>query len=285
MEDSIISAKIDETLMKRYNSDVTKCYSSKKQETPGYECSGLVIRGIRNGKGGLKYAWSLNRLYKKKGAFSFAFLRRDQFFTRFPRDYEAGFILYPLSDIPRKKSSYKVYCAFPLDANTDARAGHGCGEHLPDRSESSKHCDVLHVTSLKKWIEQHNKLLISGDLVGKQCAFDMTLTTAARDFEIMAKANAHIQNHSSKYFLRNNELRIQVWDETKPHKLPIQAFFYLTTSSGGLAAAKLYRDEYRQLTQENVPIVGIKLPTTREGKILMMQSKTTSDILNSQCPI
>lgn len=260
-----ISVNMEKVLIERYNKVVKKCFDSKGNAKPSYDCSGLITRGIRNGKNGLKYAWSINSARK---TFSFAFLRRDQLFNHFPFDYGAGLILYPHLEIPKNKLSVKIRCAFPLDGNTFNRANDGCGQSSGDKTGLSKHCDALGITTIKKWIQTYNDNLSS-----KQCAFDMTKKTAARDFEIACQANSYIRANSKKYFLNNNELLMNAWNVNQPDKLPIQAFFYITTTNNGYTAAKLYQKEYHDLTRGNIPIVGIFLPNTRKGNIMIINGK------------
>lgn len=218
MENSI-SAKMEKVLLKRYNNVVNRCFDANKNAEPAYQCSGLVIRGIKNGKGGLEYAWSLKNSSIKIKSFSFAFLRRDQFFDRFPCDYEAGFILYPNFETPKNKFFQKVRCAFPLDGHTDGRTDRGCGQHFKDETGLSKRCDELGVTTIEKWSHNYHSWTDHEDLITKQCAFDMTKVTAARDFEIVGQANNYIRANTKEHFLKNNELLMTAWNENQPDKI------------------------------------------------------------------
>jgi len=217
---------IAERIKDRYENEAEKCLHSRGKEKPAYECSGILIRGVRKDVK-LTYPWSLKDLNKQKGAFSVAFLRKDQLFSEFPRGYESGFIIYPHSETPLGKNIYKVYCAFPMDANADRRKGHGCGINFIDKSKKGVHCRKQNINSLDKWKTQYEQIMKSRDtnFVTRQCAFDMTIESAADDFIISIEANKYLQSMSRRYAYRNNELRMRAWNEMNANKIPIEAFF------------------------------------------------------------
>lgn len=199
---------------------------------------------------------------KKRDSFSMAFLRVDSIFSQFPSGYETGFIVYPHLLTPRNKHRKRVYCAFPVDGHTDGRRGHGCGQSRKrdDPKGTSKHCNSQGINSFDKWFAHYNKIVKRrGYFVRKQCAFDMTKKTAARDFEIILRAKNYMQN--SKYGLRNNEILFHDWKDNDPKDLPIEAFFFLENRRDGYKKAKRYQEDYRRLSGEVIPIVGITLPS------------------------
>lgn len=265
-----INGEISEKLLQRYNNVVKSCFDSHQNELPAYQCSGLLVRGIRDNNG-LKFAWSVKPVDLVKNAQSFGFLRRDQFFSQLPYGYSAGFILYPHLETPKGKKMYAMYCAFPLDAFTNARSGqYGCGQSLGDNTASSKYCQEQNITTIDEWIGHYYRIMLSGNrrFSERQCAFDMTKPTAARDFDVMSKANKFLRQNSKRYTLINNEVRIEAWNENEPSKVPIQAFFYVIESKErGLAAAQLYRNDYHVLTGEKLPIVSIRLPSSHDESI------------------
>lgn len=264
-----INGEISDKLLHRYNNVVKSCFDPHQNELPAYQCSGLLIRGIRDGTG-LKFAWSVKPDDQVKNAQSFAFLRRDQFFSHFPYEYSAGLILYPHLETPAQKNTYAMYCAFPTNARCDGRLGrYGCTTLPGDFSTAfSTYCHEKNITTIDKWIAHYYDVMLSGydtRFSKRQCAFDMTKPTAARDFAIMSEANTFLRTHATEFAMMNNEVRIEAWDENEPSKLPIQAFFYIEDMDWGLATAQLYRDEYHVLTGEKLPIVSIRLPESLEG--------------------
>jgi len=252
-------------LKARFNKAVNKC-SIRGKDKPAYECSGILIRGVRTDVK-LDYAWGMKDLNKKKEAFSVAFLRKDQKFDAFPRGYDSGFIVYPHSKTPKKKNAYKIFCAFPMDANADRRSGHGCGKNSIDHSQTGGHCHKQNIKSFDKWKTHFNNILGSRDknFVTRQCAFDMTSKSAAKYFEVALKANQHMQTHSKTYAWRNNELRMHAWSVKKARNIPIEAFFYIIGNSRGKRRAERYQDEFYSRGGGAVPIVGIRLPSAKKS--------------------
>lgn len=247
-----------------------ECVDKHNKKHPAYKCSGIIIRGVRENTD-LKYAWSLKPGNKESKSFSAAFLREDTPFEKFPRGYDTGFIIYPHWKTPEKENTYKVYCAFPLDAHTDGRAGHGCERLTSDTTGSSRHCNDQGITSLDKWKSHYHGIMSSWNrnFVVRQCAFDMTKSTAARDFAIALKANSYLR-YSNEYSFRNNELLIHMWDENKPKLLPIEAFFYLIDSPGAYATARKHQRDFRKGCGGNKPIVGIRLPSPSNPNIYVV---------------
>jgi len=253
-------------LKDRYNKDTGKCFDSRKKEKPVYECSGILIRGV-NYNLQMKYAWDMKKINKKKESFSLSFLRRDQMFSSFPRNYDSGFIVYPHTKTPKKKNSYKVMCSFPLDAHADIREGNGCGKSTGDKSQKSKQCDKQDIKSFDKWKSHFNSIMASAgnkNFVERQCGFDMTSKSAVKYFDISLQANKHIRFHSKQFAFRNNDIRMHAWSVKKANKLPIEAFFYLIGSARGKHLAEKYQEQFKKKGGGSVPIVGIRLPTERK---------------------
>lgn len=257
-------AHIARMLTNRYNDKTLKCVDQKKNEHPAFACSGILIRGVRDIPNTLEYPWMFKKRNKDKNSFSMAFLRRDAPFSTFPSGYDSGFIIFPHLKTPRIKNTYQVFCAFPVDGHTDGRAGlHACGksQRKDDPNGSSDHCDTQGITTYNKWIKHYSSIKNqSGYFIRRQCAFDMTIATAPQDFGIVLQANAYIRKQK-RYSFRNNELLIQTWNEKKPQNIPIEAFFYLIDVPNTLSKAKRYQNDYLKLTGEEIPIVGIRLPT------------------------
>lgn len=260
---SICSDSIANKLKKRFNDVRSKCIDSHQHRRPAYECSGLMIRGVSNvGGAEQKFAWSKKEKNSQANAFSFAFLRKDQLFQRLPGHHESGFIIYPHFQTPNKKNKYSVLCAFPVDAHTDGREGHGCGKLREDTTGESGHCDTQNIKTKETWISRYETIMGSTDdnFVIRQCAFDTSSEDAAKNFAVALEANEYLREHSPKYRWRNNEIRTRGWNHNHPKKLPLEAFFYIIGSGLGHQEVKTYQCDYFHLTGETIPIVGIGLP-------------------------
>ena len=201
-----------------------------------------------------------------KKAFSFAYLRRDIKFPRMVTGYNAGFILYPHLKTPPHKSKQRVLCSYPVNGASAFREDRGCGRPLPEFDEtgsgSGAPCHIQNITTASQWLENYN----SSEYM---CGFKMMKETAAKDFATCLQAQALlIANRPRKYVYINNELRVESWDEYNVKSLPIEAFFYFVGFKNGYEAAIKYRDEfYDHSGGENLPIVGIKLPSHDDENI------------------
>lgn len=251
----------------RFYDKRTECFNRNNAKKPAYQCSGILIRGVKDGH---SPAWRMKPGNAQRTSFSVAFLREDTPFDSMPFNYNTGFIIYPHLSTPKKKNSYRVYCSLVVDGWTDGREGrHGCGKSQSDTTGTSRHCDAQGITSFNKWKTHYNSIMTGPNvsLEPKQCAFDMTLSTAARDFSIMLKAKTFLRSKNDKYSYINNELLFHIWTAERPKKLPIEAFFYLIDSQGALDQAKKHQAEYLQRTGEKRPIVGIRLPSAANPRI------------------
>jgi len=207
-------------------------------------------------------------LNEEKGSFSVAFLRRDLPFSSFPSlNYSSGFILYPHLQTPPDKQRYPVYCAFPLDAQTDHRIDHGCGISDEDRNATSDFCNRQNISTFDEW-EKHFKLLEDEDFVRRQCGFNTSGgdTEAAKNFAVALHAKRYLQI-TKKYALLNNEIKVQAWNETEASRIPIEAFFYILDSPSGIEQAKSFRADFLAASGTWVPIIGICLPKSVNGNI------------------
>lgn len=164
-----------------------------------------------------------------------------------------------------------MLCAFPLTGGTDVRNGpHACGQYRDDQTGTSNYCHVQGITTYDKWIQHYMDVTANSDdnLYVKQCGFDMTISTAARDFGVVIEANTYLRENSEKYAYMIDELRVFGWDEDKPELIPIQAFFYLKSIQGAFEKAAIYQDDfYKYSGGETVPIVSIELPTNTNRNI------------------
>lgn len=261
---------VDELLL-RYNKTVKACYDENANVRPAYECAGIIIRGV-NQEQKLPRAWSMKPLNKEKQSFSVAFLRKDQPFSKFPTNYDSGFIIYPPMKTPEKKSKIELFCAFPLDALTDERTDHGCGISDKDKEGKSKPCDKQGIDSLEKWIKFFNEIKSSGDkeIDSKLCSFDLTdVSSAVGNFNSCLEASEYLRrlNHS-EYAFQNNEMKARSWEEEAVEKLPLEAFFYVLGSENGLEYAKKYQNDHSgQSNGERLPIVGIQLPSAESENL------------------
>ena len=265
---SSCKADIVQELMNRYNDVSFECLNDHGVAKPLYECSGIIIRGVRLYKNERKFPWSLKPSDKKMNSVPFAYLRKDFPFSRIFNAYEAGFILYPYLKTPAKKNTQQVLCAYPINALTDWREERGCGRsYLTDETGSSRPCHTQNITTFTDWLAHSNKIQ-QRLFRSRQCGFNTSNEkTAVQNFAVTMQGNKYLQTVPEFDALYNNEMRLEAWNENHPEQIPIQTFFYFVDSVNDSQLAKKYRDDFYAQTGEKVPIVGIRLPTKENHDI------------------
>lgn len=279
--DNSTSDDIAQRLIDRYNDVRLECVDKCNNKKPAFQCSGLMMRGLAKvGDPGSQqnYAWSKKKSNVRLNKFSVTFLRRDQRFSSFPHGYESGFIYYPHLQTPSDKNSYRVFCAFPIDAWSDFRKGdHGCGRYYRDASRKSDDCIAQGINTLAKWTKNF-QCVTKGknakfEFAKWQCGFDMTTKDAHTNFALVLEAKKWFRHYSRKYSWYHNELVIRAWNEETPRKLPIEAFFYIIGYSSGRDKACMYQSDYLKLTGEMVPVVGVRLPNPKDAELIVKFDK------------
>ncbi|XP_055301625.1 uncharacterized protein LOC129568091 [Sitodiplosis mosellana] len=274
------AANIVDELTQRLSYVTNECFDAQNVKQPAYKCSGIIFRGIHLNKG-QRFAWSLKPSDKKINSFAFGFLRRDHPFSWVGSGYDAGFIIYPHLKTPSHKTTQKVLCTYPIDGATDYRNDRGCGKRSNDTTGLSQQCDAQNITSFPKWVE-YFKFLNTGNMVEfimSHCGFDASKkTTAVDNFALTLQANSYLQNvqdvqHGTRYAYVSSEFRVEGWDENNAKTIPIEAFFYFINTANGYEHAVKYRDEFYAQTGENMPIVGIHLPSDTDSNIYVKEGK------------
>lgn len=82
---SICTENIADELKTQFYDNSTQCIGANNETHPAYECSGIIIRSVRNVHTDLKFAWSLKPRDKEKFSLAYGFLRYDTPFSTFPR--------------------------------------------------------------------------------------------------------------------------------------------------------------------------------------------------------
>nr|XP_018918087.1 PREDICTED: uncharacterized protein LOC109044707 [Bemisia tabaci] len=274
--------KADE-LNERFNNEVGGC-EGPRGESPAYECSGILIRGVSSDRN--PYAWTLSKYSRETMSVCMGYLRRDAQWAGFPYGYVSGFIMYPQSKTPWTKTKTRVICAFPLDAHSDERTGkYACGESQQDTIGESGHCHAQGIFSFRDWLAHYHR--VSFNFSHTQCGFDMTAPQAPGLFRTFLKASNFVQNEP--FDLKNNEILVYAWNENDVARIPIEAFFFTVGSEEGrLSARRFQRDFKRASGGETIPIVGIQFPkpNVREFKVYPMdEAKLITERIARSTPV
>lgn len=244
---------------------MTTYYSKKVKDCgvdrPAYLCSGLLIRGTQHGDS--YKAWNPSPGSVKNGGVSFSYLRTDAKYDRLAYQMQNGYVISPPDATSAKELKVNVLCFYPLDALTDSRTDQGCGDHA-DTPEVEKMCNMTGIDSAQKWLNQFNGFPASKNQVTarrRSCGYDVKVSLgkeAVTNFNTVLEAMGLMGDTS---FRKQNEIRLNTWEQNKQDSLPIIAFIY--TNYRGLASARLdQRDLYNSSSDKRwIPIVHVTLPT------------------------
>ncbi|MDE1174174.1 MAG: hypothetical protein PW790_10980 [Parvibaculaceae bacterium] len=197
--------------------------------TPAHYCAGIVIRSTVYSAS--YESWDPSPIALQMGSQSFSYLRSDLGISTIY--HASGFIFTDTNTAAAQHRFLEYRCIYPTDAGTGVNdTGYGCRSGLYTGDINS--CDTLNVTTADQWHLTTN------------CSFS---TKDAKKFSTSLEA-------TRKYNKKWNELLVAVWAPGVPDKLPIEAFFY--TTSTGLTEAQSYQKDFcASKAARLVPIVAI----------------------------
>lgn len=228
-----------------------------KPSMPAFLCSGVTLRATWPS---MEYNfWSISPLSQKSGGVSASYLRKDAKYNKLAYGLNSGFIFDTIIGNPKDHTDYQVLCSFPIDAGTNGRAQQGCGDSSQTPASIEKLCHEEGVTTAAQWQDNYAK---KGRTRSLQCGFDVSDNrneAGGPAFYESIKAMATIADES---FTTQNELRIAVWKDNPPKEPSILAAFY--TEPSGRDSARLYQAQWWKATQQQLPMVHLQLPNTRQ---------------------
>jgi hypothetical protein len=136
-------------LTSQYNDTRSQCSSST---SPAFLCNGVIFRATVPSND--YNSWDPSPASVKSGGTSFSYIRKDAKFSRLVRYENNGYILFPVLNMPKDKSTYNVLCSFPMDGGTDSRIDKGCGTS-PVATDSGKgaECYSQKVVTGQQWAD------------------------------------------------------------------------------------------------------------------------------------
>ncbi|MEB0094453.1 hypothetical protein QN408_24915, partial [Pseudomonas sp. CCI4.2] len=216
-------------------------------DTPAYYCDGVVIRATENGNFD---PWDPSPSAVKLGGVSFSYMRVDAHVDSLY--HNSGFIFFDQNSAIAQQKAPVYLCIYAYDAGTivGVRSNSGCGlkpRSVPAADLSS--CSSVNVRTVEQWYT-YTQTLLNRDY---QCS----LSTAdavqfATSYQVRAKRPPNME-------ALWNEIMITTWPQDYGASLPIEAFFYKTSASAGLAEAKAYQTKFKNKTGRWVPIVRLNL--------------------------
>jgi hypothetical protein len=250
-------------LNERYQSTVPNCTknSTDPNPLPAVLCSGILLRATKRGAG--YDAWNPNPASRTPNGVPFSWLRQDSGFSGLVFTYNNGFIILPHFYADDPVDGYTqliVRCVFPFDGATDGRTGgdrDGCGQYTTLTQTGP--CQAQGITTAPQWLAKFQ----NGGLYGNQCGFRL-LPGTANAWQAF-RAQTEIRAAMTARFSIHNEVMVGTWAQNDS-KLPLEAFFYITGNTTGLAEAKANQVDFKSRTARWVPVIRITLPTAPSNR-------------------
>lgn len=236
----------------RFNETYPDCDSSANK--PVFLCSGILFRGTVYSPS--FHAWVPNPSSAKGDGVSFSYLRQGATFEKLAYGYTSGFIVYPPSGTPPSLYQLEVLCAYPIDADTDARVDLGCGYNTAYPGNSGP-CQAQGIQTASQWLSHYRA--VSAWPRKHQCGFTVRIGTQASAPAFMAVIGA-MGALGAESFGSQNELIVRSWRD-RPNAIGIEAFFYLGQSTGLANAQAVQRDFYNTVGVWR-PLIRMTLPRT-----------------------
>lgn len=237
-------------LTTRYNDTRANCGSDSQ---PAFLCNGVLIRGTSSNP--TYHVWENSPASIEKGGVSASYLRVDSNFNKLAYGYNNGYVLTAYF-FASEKLHPEILCFFPIDAGSVNRGGRGCGEY-PGFAGSGP-CHLQGVNTAAEFWAHYNAHTSSRH--SYQCGFDVTDARDALAGPAFAAGVGAMRLMGAESFAEQNELILAAWGNGLGRSLPLEAFFYLSGNSGGLADAQRNQQDLLVTDGVRIPIIGIKLP-------------------------
>ncbi|WP_448092188.1 hypothetical protein [Pseudomonas lini] len=233
----------------KYASNVAQCSNG----SPAYHCSGVLVRAVDYSTF-FKF-WDYGSAATKLGSVAFTYIRSDVGSTALNSNRKSGFILKDQTTALAEGKALNLRCIYPFPTESlDVRADHGCGfaPKLDQLNTDLANCAKLAVpaTTAAAWLRN---FIEHSSLPKNQCSLS---TMVAGQFKASLEAHDLVD---ATWTAKSMEVLVEVWDESKPEKLPIEAVFYEASAPAKLADAQKFQRDYYRATSLYVPIVKLNL--------------------------
>ncbi|MGY1889481.1 hypothetical protein [Pseudomonas sp. SDT291_1_S447] len=199
------------------------------REKPGFHCNGVLVRGADASAG--FHAWNPSPNSIGRNGVSFSYVRKDVGTTKLAGTQ--GFTFKEAFAPTGHAVTWR--CAYPANAGTNS---------IPDSCRAS--CQSQGITTVAAWQARY------ASNPSASCAFDMSLASFQLSIDVRAGLSAAAR-------LNWNEVIIAVWPQNIPALVPLEAFFYVSGSSPGLANAQFIQRDYFTQTHAFLPVIRLNL--------------------------
>ncbi|VVD64872.1 hypothetical protein [Pandoraea anhela] len=242
----LTGADVAQLVNQRYASRVEKCALDR----PLWMCSGVIVRPLSGGAS--QHFAALTASETQTQSVNLAFVRGD--LSTASLDATAGLILADGFTAAGAQQPYAMHCVYPFTVAPPGTAGsRGCDllggavPAPPDLSSCKSH-GVADMEDVTAWVAHFRA---NGQNVLRQCSLS---ALAAKPF--YAALQAHEQATAS-LARTSMSLLSAAWNPAVPATIPIQAFYYDTSTAGQLLQAQRYQMQYFTATQMWLPILRV----------------------------
>ncbi|WP_095162442.1 hypothetical protein [Pseudomonas sp. Irchel 3F5] len=232
-----------------------------------YACSGIMLRVTTPSDH--YYTWNNSPKAVEKRGVSFSYLRADAPISALAESARSGYTLAPTKRRPAGTMKYNPICAYPTDGDSWERDKGGCGNNKRTPQVKENLCNKLGIHTAEQWIS-HYRASSDPEVIDRwagnpdyryaaQCAFDIRENTGAQGAQNFYQALRVMQLMEDRPFAWN-EIMVLTWDEARFKELPIQSFFYIEGTYGGLEDAQRVQRDWHRTTDKFVPVIQISLP-------------------------
>lgn len=187
-------------------------------------------------------------------------MRADSNYRQLPLYYTNGYILQSYFHAAGKFHP-QVLCSFPIDGYTARRPDGGCGAYPGFPTSQACHLNGI-ITAAQWWADYDSH---SGNRYTQQCGFDVSDSRnvlAGPAFNASVASRAYFATDESRI---QNELILQAWEDGLGKTLPLEAFFYRTGSTAGLADARRNQVDLHTTDGVLIPIIKVTLAASQDG--------------------
>lgn len=213
--------------------------------TPAYYCSGVIIRSTENGN---YDPWNPSPAAIRLGGVSFSYMRKDANVTSLY--HASGFTFLPQQVALAQGKAVDYLCIYAYDAGTlvGVRGAQGCGlKPRAARYADASTCSSVGVQTVAQWYA-YTKTIANRDY---QCSL-----STADPSQFLASLQVRANKPANIEALWN-EMMAKLWPQDTAAQLPLESFFYTTTT--GLTEAKTYQTKYKTRTASWLPILKLDL--------------------------
>ncbi|MFJ2465878.1 hypothetical protein [Pseudomonas sp. NPDC087615] len=216
-----------------------------------YFCNGILVRATKATSN--YHAWDPSGGSISRDGVSFSFLRKDLKMKGLYHSEKIGFIFKAMKFAIKSNSQpITVRCAFPVDGATGTYREQSCGRHdyYPQEGDS---CKAMGILTLDAWKTHYHAVRGTAQRSFHQCG----LGAEKDQFTIFLQSRSHFEFDEDLDY--PNEIVTAAWPVGIPGKLPLEAFFYVSSDNptAALAGAQFMQVDYFEQTNDYMPVIRV----------------------------